>query len=132
MKKISYLILVLILLQFMLLSINTYVLASSTDQTGLISPIQDPDIYKPTPEPSTSFNAILKVAGSVLGSIRNIGIIVSVISVMIVGIKYILGSVEEKAEYKATMIPIVIGIVMLSSIITIIDIIYTATTNIFG
>lgn len=126
-KMMSVLMVLLISLQFMFLSMNTFVLADT-----LTSPIEDPGAYKPQDLSPNNFDETLKAAGSVLGAIRNIGIIVSVISVMIVGIKYMLGSVEEKAEYKATMIPIVIGIVMLSSIITIIDIIYTATTNVFG
>lgn len=129
MRKVSILIIVLILLQFALLSINTFVLAGDG---GLVDPVQKPEEYKPLNPSKTNIDATLAAAGTVLGAIRNIGIIVSVLSVMIVGVKYILGSVEEKAEYKTTMIPIVVGIVMLSSIFTIIDIIYTATTSVFG
>ena len=45
--------------------------------------------------------------------IRVVGIILSVIILMILGIKYMMGSASEKAEYKKTMIPYVIGAVVL-------------------
>lgn len=125
MKKHKILILVIIILQFIFLSINTYVNADIED------PVKNPDYYKPGVEHRESYNGMLTAAGTVLEAIRNIGIIVSVLAVMVVGVKYIIGSVEEKAEYKSTLIPIVIGIIMISSIITIIDIIYTITNNIF-
>ena len=40
----------------------------------------------------------------------------SVVALMIIGVKYMLGSVEEKAEYKKTMRPYVIGAFMLFGI----------------
>ena len=45
-------------------------------------------------------NSIMTQAGKIMGMIRNIAIIASVIIIMVLGIKYMLGSVEEKAEYK--------------------------------
>lgn len=41
--------------------------------------------------------------------LTTIGSIVSVIVLVLIGIKYMLGSVEEKAEYKKSMLPYVIG-----------------------
>lgn len=63
------------------------------------------------------------MAGSVLGWIQFIGIIVSVLALAIIGIKYMLGSVEEKSEYKKTMWPYIIGCFMLMGICAIIEII---------
>ena len=45
--------------------------------------------------------------------IRVVGIILSVIILMILGIKYMMGSASEKAEYKKTMIPYVVGAIVL-------------------
>ena len=39
-------------------------------------------------------------AESILGVIQTVGTIISVIVLMIIGIKYMLGSVEERSEYK--------------------------------
>ena len=45
---------------------------------------------------------------------------------LIIGIKYILGSVEEKAEYKQTMWPYVLGAVLIFAGAAVTDIIYKA------
>ena len=56
----------------------------------------------------------LKTAGNQIATIiRTVGIILSVIILMILGIKYMMGSAEEKAEYKKTMIPYIVGAVIL-------------------
>ncbi len=73
---------------------------------------------------SSDKNAIKKKTGIILGWLRNISAIVSVIAIMVVGLKYILGSVEEKAKYKETLIPIVIGAIMAVSGTTIVSFIY--------
>lgn len=49
------------------------------------------------------------MANNILGAIQIVGVVASVITLMIIGIKYMLGSVEEKAEYKNTLKPYVIG-----------------------
>ena len=49
-----------------------------------------------------------------------------VVMLLVLGIKYILGSVEEKAEYKQTMWPYVIGAVLIFSGAAVTDIIYKA------
>lgn len=51
-------------------------------------------------------------AGKIMGMIRNIAVIASVIIIMILGVKYMLGSVEEKAEYKKSFMPLIIGIIL--------------------
>ena len=65
-----------------------------------------------------------KKAGIILGWLRNMSVIVSVIVIMVIGVKYILGSIEEKAKYKETLIPIIIGIIMAISGTTLITFIY--------
>ena len=69
-------------------------------------------------------NAIKKKTGIILGWLRNISVIVSVIAIMVVGLKYILASVDERAKYKETLIPIVIGAIMAISGTTIVSFIY--------
>ena len=46
---------------------------------------------------------------------------------MILGIKYMIGSVEEKAEYKKSMIPYIIGILLLVSTSAIVGLIAQLT-----
>lgn len=54
-----------------------------------------------------------KKANTIYAYIRNIGIILSVIILLVIGIKYMLGSVEEKANYKETLLPYIIGAFLL-------------------
>ncbi len=117
-KNITYLIILLMLLQIIYTPIRV---------EALTDPVKNPNAYNPTPPGQNSYNDLFNGVGNVLGMLQNIGIVVSVISIMILGIKYMIGSVDEKAEYKKTMFPIVIGIILITSIITIINIINDAT-----
>lgn len=53
------------------------------------------------------------MAGIILGVIQTIGTVSSVIVLMVIGVKYMLGSVEEKAEYKKNFVPYLLGAVLL-------------------
>ena len=53
------------------------------------------------------------VGNKIATIIRNVGIVLAVIVLMILGIKYMMGSAEEKAEYKKSMIPYIVGTVVL-------------------
>ncbi len=56
--------------------------------------------------------------------IRKFGIAISTLSLTIIGIKYIIGSVEERAEYKKTMWPYILGAVLIFLGSTVTSIIY--------
>lgn len=60
----------------------------------------------------------------IIGVIQTVGIVVSVIILLVLGIKYMLGSAEEKAEYKKTMMPYLIGAVLIFAASTIANIVY--------
>ena len=66
---------------------------------------------------------LLNKANKVLGYIKMIGTIASVIFISILGIKYMLGSLEEKAEYKETLKPYVIGCLLIFGTVQILGII---------
>lgn len=58
-----------------------------------------------------------------------IGTIVSVIVLIILGLKYMLGSVEERAEYKKTLLPYVIGASLTFAASAIAGVIYSFAIN---
>jgi len=63
----------------------------------------------------------------ILNLLRNIAAVVSVVTLSIIGVRYMVGSVEQKAEYKQTMMPVIIGCVLvggLSAILTLIQSIF--------
>ena len=58
-------------------------------------------------------DSIIGVGASIIDIITTVGIIVAVIVLLILGIKYMMGSASEKAEYKKTMIPYLVGAVLI-------------------
>ena len=52
---------------------------------------------------------ITTIGNKVMGIIQVVGTIAAVAIVMVLGIKYMMGSAEEKAEYKKSLLPYVIG-----------------------
>lgn len=73
---------------------------------------------------STTINRV----GNVLGVLRYIGIVISVVALAIIGLKYLFSSVEGKAEYKKTMIPYIIGCFLLMGTSLIIGVIQSVAT----
>lgn len=65
--------------------------------------------------------------GMILGIIRIVGTVVSVVMLVIIGIKYMVGSVEEKADYKSSMVPYVIGAALIFTGTYIPQVIYELT-----
>lgn len=58
-------------------------------------------------------DGLVNVGGNIVSIITTIGIIVAVIVLLVLGIKYMMGSAAEKAEYKKTMIPYLVGAVLI-------------------
>ena len=83
--------------------------------------VSDADDYRPVY--ASNYSAFFSKAGTILGVVRSIGAVVSVIGIAVLGIKYMLGSIEERANYKETMLPFIIGIVILVNITGIVSII---------
>ncbi len=79
--------------------------------------------YKGIKKTSITFNQKLN---KIFIVIRSIGIVVSVIIIMSIGIKYMYSSVEEKAEFKKTMWPYLIGAFIVFSGTALPSIIYKA------
>ena len=48
----------------------------------------------------------------------------------VLGIKYMVGSVEEKAEYKKTIIPMIVGMIILVGVGTFVSIIFSVVSRI--
>lgn len=57
-------------------------------------------------------DALTEKAGNILAYIRNIAAIAGVLLVAFLGIKYMMGSLEEKAEYKKSFIPLIVGTIV--------------------
>ncbi len=66
-----------------------------------------------------------KLVNTIIGWLTGIGMAVSVIVLLILGIKYMIGSAEEKAEYKKTMIPYLVGAVLVFGASAIAQVVYS-------
>lgn len=55
---------------------------------------------------------IAKTIGTIIAYLRNAAVIIGVVIIIILGIKYMTGSVEEKAGYQKSFVPLIIGIVI--------------------
>ena len=58
---------------------------------------------------NTDTTGMSKFAGTIVNVLTTAGMIVSVIILMVLGIKYMMGSPEEKAEYKKVLVPYIVG-----------------------
>jgi len=56
---------------------------------------------------------VVNIGNQIIGVITTVGVVVAVIVLLVLGIKYMMGSAQEKAEYKKTMIPYLIGAVLI-------------------
>lgn len=69
------------------------------------------------------------MGNSILGIIQAIGTYISVGILMTIGIRYMMGSVEERASYKKSMIPYLIGAILLFAAVNITSTIYKLSVN---
>lgn len=58
---------------------------------------------------SADLKEVSDVGQKIIQIASTIGSIVSVIVIIVLGIKYMMGSVEEKAQYKKSLLPYIIG-----------------------
>ena len=65
----------------------------------------------------------------IVGLIRTVGMLISVAILMVLGIKYMMGSAEEKASYKKTMMPYLIGAVLLFGASAIAEAVYNMAND---
>ena len=97
---------VMLLIAMVIMSLQPVV---SADPSSIIS---DLDTKADASADTATSDELIDSAGKVIALIRNIAVIAGVIILTVLGVKYMMGSVEEKAEYKKSMMPLVIGIVV--------------------
>ena len=78
----------------------------------------------------TRSTEIANVGKSIVGILQTVGIILSVIVLIILGIKYMMGSAEEKADYKKSMIPYLVGAILIFAASALAQVVYQFVTGI--
>ena len=75
-------------------------------------------------------NDLTKVGNNIVTIIQVVGIVIAVIVLLVIGIKYMMGSASEKAEYKKTMIPYIVGAVLIIAGTSLVRVIYSLSTSV--
>ncbi len=78
----------------------------------------------PSDYSGTATSAFDSIGNKIIGMVQAIGTIVSVLIIIVLGIKYMMGSAEEKAEYKKTMLPYLIGAILIFAASTLATMVY--------
>ena len=73
---------------------------------------------------------ITSVGNSIIGILQVVGIVLSVVILIVLGIKYMMGSAEEKAEYKKTMMPYIVGAALIFAASALAQVIYQFFTGV--
>ena len=63
-------------------------------------------------------------SASIINVVAIVGSAAAIITLIILGIKYMIGSAEEKAEYKKTLLPYIIGAAMVFGASLLVGVIY--------
>ena len=71
-----------------------------------------------------------KLVNTIIGWLTGIGMAVSVIVLLVLGIKYMIGSAEEKADYKKSMIPYLVGAILIFAASALAQVVYQFVTGI--
>ena len=97
--------LVLSMMLFVGVATFTPVLATTSDTKTIIDTIDKT-------QSTVDTSKVQSIAGQVLSVIRTVAVIAGVILIAVLGIKYMMGSASEKAEYKKSMIPLIVGAIV--------------------
>lgn len=112
-----------IIISILCISLILSVLICETKAAVGLDAVDDPDSYIA----NDGDNSKAKEIGNIIvWIVRTVGQTIAVIMLLVIGIKYILGSVEEKAEYKQTMWPYILGAILIFSGAALTDLIYSA------
>lgn len=93
-------------------------------------PIQNPNAYKPTGDTiGDDADKLTEIGGIIIAILRIVGVVVAVITLIILGFKYMSGGVSEKAEYRKSMVPFLIGAGILLIGTQLVAILYDVASN---
>lgn len=95
---------------------------NNVNALGLSEVTSIPGLYKDTGNNDQS--AAIKMGNLIVSIVRTIGQGIAVITLIIIGIRYLYASSEQKAEYKKSMMPYLIGAILLFAGATFTDWIY--------
>lgn len=83
-----------------------------------------------TPSSNIETTGITTLGQYIVGILQVVGIVVAVVVLLVLGIKYMMGSTEEKAKYKEVMIPYIVGALLIFAATTIVGVLFSMFSGI--
>lgn len=105
MNKIMRILSIILMAAMLVSTISTISMATSVDAGKIAG-----DLKGTT---SSAQNQVTDIGNQIIGILTTVGVVVAVVVLLILGIKYMMGSASEKAEYKKTMIPYLVGAILI-------------------
>ena len=81
-------------------------------------------------EAASGNDEVAGMGGKIVGIVQTVGTVIAVAILVVLGIKYVMGSAEEKANYKKSMIPYLIGAVLVFATTNIVGVLFSAIGDI--
>ncbi|MBO5348861.1 MAG: hypothetical protein J6A89_03465 [Clostridia bacterium] len=82
----------------------------------------DVSSFNPANYGSLDSESIIKYTNHISSTLTVLAVVMGVIALMIIGLKFIMGSPNKKADYKKHLMPIVVGIAIVVTVTTIVTI----------
>lgn len=92
----------------------------------------NPNDFKPNITSEDIPENAVTMVNRIVTTLTILGTTISIIMVVAVGFKYMVGSIEERAEYKKTMIPMLIGAFMIFGTSWMVKFIYNLVNRVGG
>ena len=106
MKKVTKILTVVLLMAMIVLSVSE-VFATGTTPGTIVQGIEDSAKTQ-----TVNMGTLPQTVGKIIAYVRNAAILIGIVIIIILGIKYMLGSVEEKAGYQKSFVPLIVGIIV--------------------
>ena len=115
MKTIVRIASIVLMLSLMLMPLSSVVFGETVDK------VPNPKDYTGK---AAEVGAIQNIGGQIITIVSVVGSIASVIVLVVIGLKYMMGSTEDKAEYKKSLLPYVIGAALIFAASVVAQVVY--------
>lgn len=122
-KNITKIITIILLVTMLLTSIGT--ISQATEPSKASAGTINPQDFKPSELTASDTAVAFRHGGTIVKAFIYVGMVISIVMFMALGLKYMMGSIEEKAEYKKTLVPMLIGTLMIFISGTVVSVIWS-------
>lgn len=107
-----------------IISVVLMILAITLISTSVFASSFQPANLKEDIDTNNTEN-VQDIGGRIIGIIQVVGNIVAIAMLIVLGIKYMMGSAEEKADYKKTLFPYFVGAIFIFAAANLAQMVYT-------